>query len=111
MFLQQNEKNIFLNNSLYIDNDEVKLINPFCVNDNYLISDKTASRVNLNNSNTVIENILKKYYQNMLREDGLDFVLYGSLVELLMINNNCKKDSIIKFLKMIVLIIIKMVEF
>lgn len=97
MFLQQNEKNIFLNNSLYIDNDEVKLINPFCVNDNYLISDKTASRVNLNNSNTVIENILKKYYQNMLREDGLDFVLYGSLVELLMINNNCKKDSIMNF--------------
>lgn len=97
MLLQQNEKNIFLNNSLYVENDEVKLINPFCVNDNYLINDKTASRVNLNNSNTVIENILKKYYQNMLREYGLDFVLYGSLVELLMINNNCKKDSIMNF--------------
>lgn len=97
MFLQQNEKNIFLNNSLYIDNDEVKLINPFCVNDNYLINDKTATRVNLNNTNTVIENILKKYYQNMIREDGLDFVLYGSLVELLLINNNCIKDSFINF--------------
>lgn len=97
MLLQQNEKNIFLNNSLYIDNGEVKLINPFCVNDNYLINTKRASRVNSNNSNTVIENILKKYYQNMLREKGLDFVLYGSLVELLLINNNCKKDAFMNF--------------
>lgn len=97
MLLQQNAKNIFLNNSLYIDNGEVKLINPFCVNDNYLINTKRASRVNSNNSNTVIENILKKYYQNMLREKGLDFVLYGSLVELLLINNNCKKDAFMNF--------------
>ena len=97
MLLQQNAKNIFLNNSLYIDNGEVKLINPFCVNDNYLINTKRPSRVNSNNSNTVIENILKKYYQNMLREKGLDFVLYGSLVELLLINNNCKKDAFMNF--------------
>lgn len=97
MLLQQNAKNIFLNNSLYIDNGEVKLINPFCVNDNYLINTKRASRVNSNNSNTVIENILKKYYQNMLREKGLDFVLYSSLVELLLINNNCKKDAFMNF--------------
>lgn len=97
MLLQQNAKNIFLKNSLYIDNDEVKLINPFCGNDNYLINAKRASRVNSNNSNTVIENILKKYYQNILIEKGLDFVLYGSLVELLLINNNCIKDSFINF--------------
>lgn len=97
LLLQQNAKNIFLNNSLYIDKGEVKLINPFCVNDNYLINTKRASRVNSNNSNTVIENILKKYYQNMLREKGLDFVLYGSLVKLLLINNNCKKDAFMNF--------------
>ena len=97
LLLQQNAKNIFLNNSLYIDKGEVKLINPFCVNDNYLINTKRASRVNSNNSNTVIENILKKYYQNMLREKGLDFVLYGSLVKLLLINNNCKKDVFMNF--------------
>ena len=97
MLLQQNAKNIFLKNSLYIDNDEVKLINPFCGNDNYLINTKRASRVNSNNSNTVIENILKKYYQNILIEKGLDVVLYGSLVELLLINNNCKKDAFVNF--------------
>ena len=33
----------------------------------------------------------------MLREKGLDFVLYGSLVELLLINNNCKKDAFMNF--------------
>ena len=96
MLLQQNAKNIFLENSLYIDGNQIKLVNPFCVNDTCLIS-RNESFNNTVSSNNEIKRNLQKYYQNILVGKDLDFVLFGSLVELLFINRNCSKEDFNEF--------------
>ena len=94
LFLLFNKKykNIFLENSLYIDQNKIHLINPFCKNDKYLITLKNQVEIKSRHFDKCIMEALDVYYQNNLIGNELDFMMVGSLIKLLRINGDLNED-------------------
>lgn len=82
----QKYKNIFLENSLCIDQNKIRLVNPFCKNDKYLITLKNQVEIKSRYFDKSITEALDVYYQNILIGKELDFMMVGSLIKLLRIN-------------------------
>lgn len=82
----QKYKNIFLENSLCIDQNKILLVNPFCKNDKYLITLKNQVEIKSRYFDKSITEALDVYYQNILIGKELDFMMVGSLIKLLRIN-------------------------
>ena len=79
-------KNIFLDNSLYIYQNKIRLVNPFCKSDKYLITLKNQVEIKSRYFDKSIMDALDVYYQNILIGKELDFMMVGSLIKLLRIN-------------------------
>ena len=82
---------------MYLDENQIHLLNPFCIHDKYFINSENAVKLNGSNSNDKIIKSLDKYYQNKLIGSGLDFMMVGSFVKLLSVNSNLEADSFTDF--------------
>lgn len=82
---------------MYLDENQIHLLNPFCIRDKYFINSENAVKLNGSNSNDKIIKSLDKYYQNKLIGSGLDFMMVGSFVKLLSVNSNLEADSFTDF--------------
>lgn len=97
LLFKRNIKNVFLEYSMYLDENQIHLLNPFCIHDKYFINSENAVKLNGSNSNDKIIKSLDKYYQNKLIGSGLDFMMVGSFVKLLSVNSNLEADSFTDF--------------
>lgn len=97
LLFKRNIKNVFLEYSMYLDENQIHILNPFCIHDKYFINSENAVKLNGSNSNNKIIKSLDKYYQNKLIGSGLDFMMVGSFVKLLSVNSNLEADSFTDF--------------
>lgn len=97
LLFKRNIKNVFLEYSMYLDENQIHLLNPFCIHDKYFINSENTVKLNGSNSNDRIIKSLNKYYQNKLIGSGLDFMMVGSFVKLLSVNCNLEEDSFTDF--------------
>ncbi|MEG2464306.1 MAG: hypothetical protein RSA87_03920 [Malacoplasma sp.] len=76
--------NILNDQSLYIENNSLSVINPYCFNDKYIIREDNNYTSDLQNA---LELIFKPYYLNqvIIKNNSLDSITIGFLCQLLMI--------------------------
>lgn len=62
LLFKRNVKNVFLEYSMYLDENQIHLLNPFCIHDKYFINSENAIKLNgLNSNDKIIKSYLKLY--------------------------------------------------